>query len=312
VKKAKGLALFFLLSLTTFPFLVFSSQEISVQFSPLQEIINNAKEGSTIYVEQGTYYGITKVNKSLTLIGENVILDADDSQVGIIVSAFNVTLKGFTILNTVRFGNGSIPEEISELWLSPEMEGTGIYVYRAGGVIISDVMVMDCYAGIGLTRVPSPYTKVINTLIYNTTWGIMLSNADHTYIFNSTVRNSSGIWLGQYSSINLAYTTVLSNLWGIVISPNSPGNEIHNNNFINNTYQVYIHPDAQRKVADWTGNFWSDYKGIDLNLDGIGDTPYVIDSNNQDPCPLMVDPQLSLDFKGGGGWLFRFARAELF
>src|SRR5450759_1947936 len=35
------------------------------------------------------------------------------------------------------------------------------------------------------------------------------------------------------------------------------------------------------------GNYWSDYRGTDSNHDGIGDTPYVIDSNNKDNYPFM-------------------------
>jgi hypothetical protein len=35
------------------------------------------------------------------------------------------------------------------------------------------------------------------------------------------------------------------------------------------------------------GNYWSDYNDTDLNGDGIGDTPYIIDTNNTDRYPLM-------------------------
>jgi PKD repeat protein len=44
------------------------------------------------------------------------------------------------------------------------------------------------------------------------------------------------------------------------------------------------------------GNYWTDYKGVDVKSgpnqdkpgsDGIGDTPYVVDTNNKDRYPLM-------------------------
>ena len=38
------------------------------------------------------------------------------------------------------------------------------------------------------------------------------------------------------------------------------------------------------------GNFWSDYNGTDSNNDGVGDTPYMIDTLNQDRYPLLQSP----------------------
>jgi parallel beta-helix repeat protein len=38
------------------------------------------------------------------------------------------------------------------------------------------------------------------------------------------------------------------------------------------------------------GNYWIDYNGTDTNHDGIGDTPYIIDPDDQDRYPLMCPP----------------------
>jgi parallel beta-helix repeat protein len=60
---------------------------------------------------------------------------------------------------------------------------------------------------------------------------------------------------------------------------------------VNNTEQVYISTSGFTNIWDdgypSGGNYWSDYTGVDANGDGIGDTPYVIDVDNQDRYPLM-------------------------
>jgi nitrous oxidase accessory protein NosD len=65
------------------------------------------------------------------------------------------------------------------------------------------------------------------------------------------------------------------------------------NNFFNNTENVekYITDLQEFPTNIWDngtiGNYWSDYEGLDSDEDGIGDTPYIINENNQDNHPLM-------------------------
>ena len=77
-----------------------------------------------------------------------------------------------------------------------------------------------------------------------------------------------------------------------------PENLIYHNNFIDNTQNIINEAIMSSLMANtWdngsTGNYWSDYTGNDANLDGIGDTPYVIDANNQDNYSLMAPFDIS-------------------
>jgi nitrous oxidase accessory protein NosD len=64
-------------------------------------------------------------------------------------------------------------------------------------------------------------------------------------------------------------------------------NEFYLNNFKNNTLDIEQWGNATTWDNGNIGNYWDKYIGIDNNDDGIGDTPYIINENNQDNYPLM-------------------------
>jgi len=62
----------------------------------------------------------------------------------------------------------------------------------------------------------------------------------------------------------------------------SKDNIIYHNNFYNNDKQVWV-SSGYANVWDngAEGNYWDDYDGTDSSGDGIGDTPYIINTYNQ-------------------------------
>jgi len=109
--------------------------------------------------------------------------------------------------------------------------------------------------------------------------GVMLSGSNTTIINNHIANNKQGLFFGFNGEDALIPAD-------IIISHNS----FEENNVQINGCFCEDYPENEEPHA-WddgkAGNYWSDYNGIDDNGDGIGDTAYVIDVQNQDRCPLI-------------------------
>jgi parallel beta-helix repeat protein len=70
---------------------------------------------------------------------------------------------------------------------------------------------------------------------------------------------------------------------------NSSNNIVYHNNFIDNSVLITSFSTDDINFFDngSEGNYWSSYHGEDNEGDGIGDTPYIINENNQDNYPIM-------------------------
>jgi parallel beta-helix repeat protein len=143
---------------------------------------------------------------------------------------------------------------------------------------------------------------VENLDLSNTDIGIELWETVDSIIADNTVsgNNRYGIYLFSSSNNTISGNDVSNNDDGIVLSKAS-NNTIYLNNFINNTenvhswYSIQIEWNSTSKITytyngsefeNFLGNYWDDYTGSDANNDGIGDTPYNINSDN-DNYPLM-------------------------
>ena len=110
--------------------------------------------------------------------------------------------------------------------------------------------------------------------------------------------NIVGILLSGDSNI-ITSNYIARNEQGIFFGVNTPGDEplnivLTHNSFVDNDVQFsgcfcegYNTTEAVHTWDDGKqGNYWSDYNGTDADGDGVGDTPYVIDVQNQDRYPL--------------------------
>ena len=121
--------------------------------------------------------------------------------------------------------------------------------------------------------------------IQNGILGIDVSKCDFANIIgNMILNNQAGISLSGSRSNTIIGNTLLDNYIGILLT-NSHNNTVYHNNFINSTRFQF---GGDNLYNDLEGNYWSDYKGVDDDGDGVGDTAHVIGENNQDEHPFIV------------------------
>jgi parallel beta-helix repeat protein len=250
--------------------------KVPYDYATIQEAINAAKQGDTIFVYEGIYKETISINKSITLLAQNLntVINGEGSRTVINITASYVTLQGFTIEN------------------SSVNEGCGINILSNGNSIIKNVITMH---NVGLQINSTSGTYIINNTLELCTTGASVNASYNIYFLGNMIRlNSQGIVLSD-SSANIENSEILNNTYGLIMINcsntkiarnqiafnekgldliNSTNNLILRNNF-QNGLQLILTSSANNSWDNGVeGNYWSDYSGQDLSNppDGIGDT----------------------------------------
>lgn len=248
-------------------------------FSSIRAAVSVANPGDYVFVRNGIYReSQVTINKPLTLEGEfktTTILDGDAGSVRIYVhDTSNVVVRGFTVRN-----------------------GYGIYSAFSKDVVITENIVSGCPQGIILIGVTN--NNISKNVITDGSLALLLSEGScgNTVSENLVTRNSGDAICLDHSHNNTVFGNIVTNnglsttsgyhVYGIRLAY-SNSNVIFHNDILDN-FEMADGWMSMDNVWDngKEGNYWSDYTGADADGDGIGDTPYVIDTNNTDRYPLM-------------------------
>ncbi len=166
----------------------------------------------------------------------------------------NITIRNNTVRNS-RYGVHFMYCDQS-LVEGNHLEGNSVAIYimysKRVRLQVNRLLHSRGVSGMGLGIKDSYQLQVERNLIANNRIGIFIDGGEGTYRENWIVRNDVGFHLVQ------------------AVEPNY----FEKNQIIENTEQVRSErPDSVRGVR-WTGNYWSDYIGYDLDGDGVGDVPY--------------------------------------
>jgi parallel beta-helix repeat protein len=167
-----------------------------------------------------------------------------------------------------------------------------IFVHNSSGNTVANNFVFK--GGIGIFLHSSFQNEVIGNSVTDASSGITLEFSNENIIDGNIIFGGSMGIRFDGSNENTVRKNVMKDceLVALAFWRNASQNLFYLNSLINNTRNVQEpRPEFQAfPINIWdngtVGNYWSDYNGTDSDGDGIGDTPYVIDENNQDNYPL--------------------------
>lgn len=237
-------------------------------YDAIQEAINAANIGDSLYVSNGTYYENVVVNKTVSLIGQNksnTIIDGSDNENPLLVTADGVSINGFTIQ-----GSGAV------------LIRAGVYIDHSSDSKISDNVIKNNDYGILISY--SGQTSVLNNTLVSNIRGIGLISSTKNIIANNNLSQNTelGIQLlyspsNHFSRNNVSlctnYAIELSSCIGNTfldnrLSSNDYGFHVlssNNNNFSDNHISYNEHGIYLRSSQD---NIFTE-NNISLNTQGV-------------------------------------------
>ncbi len=190
-------------------------------YPTIQEAVDNAERGDTIFVREGVYHEGIMVGKALSLIGENreaTVIEASPSVTGVTITSDNVVLQGFTL----RHCN----------W--------GVVVQSSGCLISGNCIMQNEMEGVfldGRSATVSDNVVANNLLLNNRDAGMLVWASHQNCIKSNTMKgNAFGLYLYTNATRNLIKRNeISSNSWeGVVLAWGSSWNTITHNNISGN------------------------------------------------------------------------------
>lgn len=266
-------------------------------YSSIQDAIDNASRGDTIYVYSGIYYENIVVDKSINLIGEDrnlTIIDGNLNEVYVLrITTDWVNVSEFTIKNggdgiEVFSNHNTINDNILTDNILYGISFNNIHdniiignniSKNSGGIELlesRDNIIMENkithnighHINFGIYLCVSDCNNISKNIISYSPLNIRLYSSHENIISNNLISNGFHRNVQtHFGNNNIICSNTIANSTYCGLQIESRGNKVFQNNFINNTehasFTLFLRGFNYNK---WDSNYWDNWIGLDYPL----------------------------------------------
>ena len=201
--------------------IIYVDDDGGADYTRIQDAIDNASPGDTVFVYSGFYNEFVWINKSINLIGEDrnsTVINSNGTghEVVIFITSDYVSVIGFTIEHCK-----DSTERIIE--------------HKSNDIVAKENLFSNNYYSKGLFIYRSSNNKIICNNISKCDYGIRIYGSNNNFSENVITKNSFGVFQDFSSHNNFSDNTVKDNSVGI-FSWCSYFCKVYNNNILNNDF----------------------------------------------------------------------------
>ncbi|MBN1861700.1 MAG: right-handed parallel beta-helix repeat-containing protein [Candidatus Thermoplasmatota archaeon] len=237
----------------------------SGNYSKIQDAIDNASSGDTIFVYCGLYKENILIKTSINLVGENastVVIDGSGYGSVITIAADNTLLQKCTIQNAKN-----------------DVNFAGVDIFSAKNVVVSETIIQN-NGGIGLSTRGSGTSKITIEMsrIRNNSYGVCVQNSPTAVLVaNNISDNGVGLYLiGSFGS-HILNNTIVNRGLGLHLE-DTFGVYVAGNWIVNNANGVYVVNSTDILFKEntigwnrWYGLWFKDTSLSDIDRNSISD-----------------------------------------
>ncbi len=280
-------------------------------YQTIQDALNVANDGDTIYVFGGSYNEMLTINKRVTIVGsieegDSIINYNSDHKYTIQITADYVNLTGFIIIdngyNIISEINGALIHVTSSNVIIQNnnitdcSNGYGIYLDSSDGHLIKDNIISNVSIGIYLydsntndfvgNKISncvsaavnirsSYYNTLFNNILDNNRYGVYALDCEKINITNNTIESNNLRGIGLYggNGSHIISNNVIRDNTNQGLYLNSPNGIVIGNTFDNNQLGITLDTSNYKITNNYINNSYS--IGIDVISGFVGNVIYL-------------------------------------